>query len=59
LLRELFRKRRSQWPPGMDVVLVVRQSARDSSFAELSRAFDGLTRKLRRLHPTDARENPR
>lgn len=56
LLRELFRKRRGQWPPGVDVVLVVRQSARDASFAELSRAFDGVTRKLQRLYPSGPRE---
>ena len=50
-LRELFRKRRMQWPPGLDVVLVVRTSAAQASFAELSRAFDGVTRKLQRLSP--------
>lgn len=51
VLRELFRKRRTQWPPGLDVVLVVRSSAKEASFAEVSRAFDGVTRKLQRLFP--------
>lgn len=51
LLRELFRKRRGQWPAGLDVVLVVRSSAKEVSFAEMSRAFDGVTRKLQRLPP--------
>lgn len=51
LLRELFRKRRMQWPAGLDVVLVVRSSANEVSFAEMSRAFDGVTRKLQRLSP--------
>jgi ribonuclease P protein component len=51
LLRELFRKRRGQWPPGLDVVLVVRSSAKDVGFAEMARAFDGVTRKLQRSFP--------
>jgi ribonuclease P protein component len=51
LLRELFRKRRRQWPAGLDVVLVVRSSAKEVSMAEMSRAFDGVTRKLQRLPP--------
>ncbi|WP_370450836.1 MULTISPECIES: ribonuclease P protein component [unclassified Corallococcus] len=51
VLRELFRKRRAQWPPGLDVVLVVRSSAKEASFAQVSRAFDGVTRKLQRLFP--------
>jgi ribonuclease P protein component len=58
-LRELFRKRRGQWPPGVDVVLVVRQSAKDASLPELSRAFDGVTRKLQRLFPSGPRESAR
>jgi ribonuclease P protein component len=52
LLRELFRKRRGQWPPGLDVVLVVRSSAKEVSFTEMGRAFDGVTRKLQRLFPS-------
>ncbi|HEX5748033.1 MAG TPA: ribonuclease P protein component [Archangium sp.] len=59
LLRELFRKRRGQWPSGVDVVLVVRQSAKDASFSDLSRAFDGITRKLQRLFPSGPRESTR
>ena len=59
LLRELFRKRHGQWPPGVDVVLVVRQSAKDASLPELSRAFDGVTRKLQRLFPSGPRESTR
>jgi ribonuclease P protein component len=51
LLRELFRKRRVQWPAGLDVVLVVRSSGKEATFAEMSRAFDGVTRKLQRLPP--------
>ena len=51
LLRELFRKRRGQWPRGLDVVLVVRSSAKEVSFAEMGRAFDGVTRKLQRQFP--------
>jgi len=55
LLRECFRKRQGQWPAGVDVVLIVRQSAKDASFAVVSRAFDGVTRKLQRLYPTAPR----
>ena len=51
LLRELFRKRRGQWPAGLDVVLVVRSSAKEVGFTEMARAFDGVTRKLQRLFP--------
>lgn len=51
VLRELFRKHRGQWPSGLDVVLVVRSSAKEASFAQVSRAFDGVTRKLQRLFP--------
>jgi ribonuclease P protein component len=62
-LRELFRKRRTQWPPGLDVVLVVRTSAAQASFVELTRAFDGVTRKLQRLFPappaSSSQETPR
>ncbi|EPX64072.1 MULTISPECIES: ribonuclease P protein component [Cystobacter] len=58
LLRECFRKRHGQWPPGVDVVLVVRQSAKDAPFPVVSRAFDGITRKLQRLFPSVPRESP-
>lgn len=51
LLRECFRKRRAYWPPGLDVVLVVRSSAKEATFTEVSRAFDGVTRKLQRQFP--------
>ncbi|MFY0527214.1 hypothetical protein ACN28I_30075 [Archangium gephyra] len=56
---KLFRKRHGQWPPGVDVVLVVRQSAKEASFSDLSRAFDGVTRKLQRLFPSGPRESTR
>lgn len=61
VLRELFRKRRMQWPPGLDVVLVARSSAKDASFPVLARAFDGVTRKLQRLPraETKPKEPPR
>nr|WP_216612852.1 ribonuclease P protein component [Myxococcus xanthus] len=61
VLRELFRKRRMQWPSGLDVVLVARSSAKDASFPVLSRAFDGVTRKLQRLPraETKPKEPPR
>lgn len=58
-LRELFRKRRHAWPPGWDVVLVVRQSASTASFEELARAFEGVTRKLQRLAAPPRPREPR
>ncbi|NVJ05131.1 ribonuclease P protein component [Myxococcus sp. AM001] len=61
VLRELFRKRRMQWPSGLDVVLVARSSAKDASSPALARAFDGVTRKLQRLPraETKPKEPPR
>lgn len=50
-LRELFRKRRSQLPSGIDLVLIARGSAKDTDYEALSRAFDGVSEKLRRLFP--------
>lgn len=50
-LRELFRKRRGQLPAGVDLVLIARGSAKDSDYEGLSRAFDGVSEKLRRLFP--------
>jgi ribonuclease P protein component len=58
ILRECFRKRRTQWPPGLDVVLVVRTSAQAAAFPEVSRAFDGVTRKLQRLFPAASGGGP-
>ena len=49
LLRELFRHRRLQWPPGLDVVLVARASAKDATFETLARAFESISRRLQRL----------
>jgi ribonuclease P protein component len=46
LMRELYRKRKARWPPGLDVVLVARTSAKDAGMAELTRAFDVLERRL-------------
>ena len=46
-IRELFRRRRDQLPPGVDLVLIARASAADSDYDALARAFDGLARKLK------------
>jgi ribonuclease P protein component len=50
-LRELFRKRRGQLPAGLDLVLIARGSAREADYEALSRAFDGVSERLRRLFP--------
>jgi len=50
-LRELFRKRRHELPPGIDLVLIARGSAAKADFSRLSRAFDGLVTKLKRMSP--------
>ena len=52
LMRELFRKRKARWPPGLDVVLVARNSAKDAGLPELARAFDQLERRLPKLPGT-------
>jgi len=46
-LREIFRKRRSELPPGIDLVLIARPSAKDADFDELSAAFGTIARRLR------------
>lgn len=46
-LRELFRKRRDELPPGLDLVFIARASAKDADFEELARAYDSIARKLR------------
>jgi ribonuclease P protein component len=52
LMRELYRTRKARWPPGLDVVLVARNSAKDAGMAELARAFDLLERRLPKLPGT-------
>ena len=50
-LRELFRKRRGEWPGGLDVVLIARGSAKDADYATLAEAFGVLSARLRKLFP--------
>ena len=50
-LRELFRKRRGELPPGIDLVLIARASAAESDYDALRRAFEGIARKLRDMFP--------
>jgi ribonuclease P protein component len=50
-LRELFRKRRAEFPSGVDLVLIGRSSAATMEFAALSRAFGVVAQKLRALFP--------
>lgn len=50
-LRELFRKRRHELPPGLDLVLIARGSAAAADYQKFSRAFDGLIAKLKRMYP--------
>ena len=50
-LRELFRKRRSELPAGIDLVLIARASAAESDYDSLGRAFDAMARKLREMFP--------
>ena len=50
-LRTLFRKKRGQLPSGLDLVFVARRGAAEAEFAELERAFDALSQKLRGLFP--------
>ena len=50
-LRELFRKRRGELPPGIDLVLIARASAAESDYDALGRAFEGIARQLREMFP--------
>jgi ribonuclease P protein component len=50
-LRELFRKRRHELPQGLDLVLIARGSAAQADFRQLSRAYDALVVKLKRMFP--------
>ena len=50
--RELFRHKRGQLPPSVDLVLIARSSAKDADYATLSREFDkAATEARRRMAP--------
>ena len=46
VVREAFRLRRAQLPPGLDLVVSPRDSVRAADIAEVSRSFDALVAKL-------------
>ena len=46
-LREIYRKRRSELPRGVDLVLIARASAKEADFAQLSNAYEAIARKMR------------
>jgi ribonuclease P protein component len=50
-LRELFRKRRSALPVGVDLVLIARGSAKDAEYEALVKAFDTIAARLKGLFP--------
>jgi ribonuclease P protein component len=50
-LRELFRRKRGEWPGGLDVVVIARGSAAGADYDTLAKAFDALSQGLRRLFP--------
>jgi ribonuclease P protein component len=50
-LREMFRRRREQLPPGLDLVFVARAGAALADYEELERAFLELARQLKGLFP--------
>lgn len=47
-LRELFRKTRQKLPPGLDLVLIARNAAKDADHRVFTRAFQALAVKLAR-----------
>ncbi len=47
-LRELFRRHRAEWPAGLDVVLVARQSAATAGYADFEKAFLDVAKRLKR-----------
>lgn len=46
-LREYFRRHRSEFPAGVDLVVIARASAAAASGPELARAFADIARRLR------------
>lgn len=50
VLRELFRKRKEQWPLGLDVVLIAKPSAAQANTERLTHAFERLTRELQKKY---------
>ncbi len=47
-LRELFRKRRQDFPKGLDMVLVARQSAAQADLARLTSSFERVVVELKK-----------
>jgi ribonuclease P protein component len=47
-LRELFRKRRQDFPKGLDMVLVARQSAAEADLARLTSSFERVVVELKK-----------
>ena len=50
-LREFFRKRRTEFPKGVDVVVIARTSAKDAPQKVLHRAFERALAELKRKVP--------
>ncbi len=48
-VRELYRKRQASLPPGVDLVLVARGSAREADFEAMRVAFESIVAKLARV----------
>jgi ribonuclease P protein component len=47
-LRELFRRRREEFPRGLDMVLVARQSAAEADLARLTTSFERVAVELKK-----------
>jgi ribonuclease P protein component len=45
-LRELFRVKKDKLPPGLDLVLIARNSAAESDFPRLLKAYERIEREL-------------
>ena len=57
LVREVFRVRREQLPPGLDLVLVAKQQAAQASYADVVSDFEALLARGARL--TQRRSKPK
>lgn len=47
-LRELFRKRRDEFPKGLDMVIIARQSAAEADLARLTSSFERVVVELKK-----------
>lgn len=53
-IREIFRKARHKLPPRLDLVLIAKSHAKETTHQQLERAFDVIATRLRDLFPCES-----